>query len=244
MTELYNQMISRQKEIFTENQQEKIRNTPVLVIGCGGLGGTVIEQLVRAGFENLTIVDQDVFDKTNLNRQIRSNLDTIDKSKVETAKKESLKINPNLNITGYDTTITPENISQIFKGNDIVIDAVDNVYTRVMISREARKQNMAFIHWAVETTVGQLTIITNDTPSYEELFKLKSNGKTLDKSKEYLLGISTKKPQVLGTTPAIFGALEVNETIKYILESKDALFAPKVLLWDIFDMTSFRIIDF
>ena len=228
MTELYNQMISRQKEVFTESQQEKIRNTPVLVIGCGGLGGTVIEQLVRAGFENLTIVDQDVFDK----------------SKVETAKKESLKINPNLNITGYDTTITPENISQIFKGNDIVIDAVDNVYTRVMISREARKQNMAFIHCAVETTVGQLTIITNDTPSYEELFKLKSNGKTLDKSKEYLLGISTKKPQVLGTTPAIFGALEVNETIKYILESKDALFAPKVLLWDIFDMTSFRIIDF
>ena len=56
MTELYNQMISRQKEVFTESQQEKIRNTPVLVIGCGGLGGTVIEQLVRAGFEKVIFI--------------------------------------------------------------------------------------------------------------------------------------------------------------------------------------------
>lgn len=244
MTDLYNQMISRQKEVFTDNEQQKLKNTPIVVVGCGGLGGTVIEQLVRAGFENLTIIDQDVFDKTNLNRQIRSNLDTIGKSKVETTKNEMLKINPNLNITSYDTTITPDNISEIFEGNDIVIDAVDNVYTRVMISREAYNQNMAFVHCAVETTVGQLTVTTKDTPSYEELFKLKSIGKSLEESKDYLLSLSTKKPQVLGSTPAIFGALEVNETIKYILNDENTIIAPKVLLWDIFDISSFRVLDF
>lgn len=244
MTDLYNQMISRQKEVFTDNEQQKLRNTPVVVVGCGGLGGTIIEQLVRAGFENLTIIDQDVFDKTNLNRQIRSNLDTIGKSKVETTKNAMLKINPNLNITSYDSTVTPENISEIFEGNDIVIDAVDNVYTRVMISREAYSQDMAFVHCAVETTVGQLTVTTKDTPSYEELFKLKSVGKSLEESRDYLLGLSTEKPQVLGSTPAIFGALEVNETIKYILNDENTIIAPRVLLWDIFDIGSFRVLDF
>ncbi|WP_455645371.1 HesA/MoeB/ThiF family protein [Methanosphaera sp.] len=244
MTELYNQMISRQIEVFTPEEQEKIRTTPVTVLGCGGLGGTIIEQLVRTGFENITIIDQDVFDKTNLNRQIRSNIDTIDKSKVEITKEAMLKINPNLNITGHDLTITPTNISEILQGTEILIDAVDNVYTRVMISREAKKQGITFIHSAVEKTLGQLTVIDSTTPSYEELFKLKSYGKTLEESKEYLLNISTKKPQVLGITPSIFGALEVNETIKYILNRDEVVLAPKILLWDIFDISSFRIIEF
>ncbi|OED30285.1 HesA/MoeB/ThiF family protein [Methanosphaera sp. WGK6] len=244
MIELYNQMISRQIEVFTPEEQEKLRTTPVTVLGCGGLGGTIIEQLVRTGFENITIIDQDVFDKTNLNRQIRSNLDTINKSKVEITKEAMLKINPNLNIIGYDLTITPSNIAEVLEGTEVLIDAVDNVYTRVMISREAKKQGIAFIHSAVEKTLGQLTVIDSTTPSYEELFKLKSYGKTLDESKEYLLNISTKKPQVLGITPSIFGALEVNETIKYILKRDDIVLAPKILLWDIFDISSFRIIEF
>ena len=67
MVNLYDEMITRQKEIFTTTQQEKLKNTPVCIIGCGGLGGSVIEQLIRVGFENLTIVDEDVFDKTNMN---------------------------------------------------------------------------------------------------------------------------------------------------------------------------------
>lgn len=244
MTELYNQMISRQIEVFTNEEQEKLKNTPVAVMGCGGLGGTIIEQLVRAGFENLTIIDQDVFDKTNLNRQIRSNLDTINKSKVNITKESALKINPDVNITGYDFTITPENISDVFKGNEILIDAVDNVYTRVMISREARKQNITFIHSAVDKTLGQLTVFDSSTPSYEELFNLKSQDNSLTDSKDYLLRLSAKKPQVLGITPAIFGSLEVNETIKYILDKDDKILAPRVLLWDLFDISSFRIVDF
>ena len=87
MNNLYNDLISRQKEVFSEEEQETLRTTPVAIMGCGGLGGTVIEQFVRAGFEQLTIIDQDVFDETNLNRQIRSNLDSIGKSKVQTTKK-------------------------------------------------------------------------------------------------------------------------------------------------------------
>lgn len=245
MLDIYDEMISRQKEIFTNEEQELLRTTPVVIVGCGGLGGTIIEQFVRAGFEQLTIVDQDVFDKTNLNRQIRSNLDTIDKSKVESTKKAMEKINPNVNITGYDMTITQDNISEVFEKSKILVDAVDNVYTRVLISREAKKQGMVFVHSAVEKTSGQLSVFEPDSISYEELFKLKSVNKPLnDETKDYLLSISAKKPQVLGTTPSIFAALQVNETIKYILGRKETVLAPTVLMWDLFNISSFRLIDF
>lgn len=243
--DVYQNMISRQKEIFSEEEQEILRTTPIVIIGCGGLGGTIIEQFVRAGFEELTIVDQDVFDETNLNRQVRSNLDTVGKSKVKITKSAMEQINPNINITDYDLTIDEKNISKILKGNKILVDAVDNVYTRVLISREAKQQSMVFVHSAVEKTMGQLSVFEPNSVSYEELFRLKSVDKALDDDvKNYLLSISAKKPQVLGVTPSIFGSLQVNETIKYILNKKDVVLAPKVLMWDLFNMSSFRFIEF
>lgn len=243
--DVYQNMISRQKEIFSEEEQEILRTTPIVIIGCGGLGGTIIEQFVRAGFEELTIVDQDVFDETNLNRQVRSNLDTVGKSKVKITKSAMEQINPNINITDYDLTIDEKNISKILKGNKILVDAVDNVYTRVLISREAKQQGMVFVHSAVEKTMGQLSVFEPNSVSYEELFRLKSVDKALDNDvKNYLLSISAKKPQVLGVTPSIFGSLQVNETIKYILNKKDVVLAPKVLMWDLFNMSSFRLIKF
>ncbi|WP_292474886.1 HesA/MoeB/ThiF family protein [Methanosphaera sp.] len=243
--DVYQNLISRQKEIFSEEEQEILRTTPIVIIGCGGLGGTIIEQFVRAGFEELTIVDQDVFDETNLNRQVRSNLDTVGKSKVKITKSAMEQINPNINITDYDLTIDEKNISKILKGNKILVDAVDNVYTRVLISREAKQQGMVFVHSAVEKTMGQLSVFEPNSVSYEELFRLKSVDKALDDDvKNYLLSISAKKPQVLGVTPSIFGSLQVNETIKYILNKKDVVLAPKVLMWDLFNMSSFRLIKF
>ena len=243
--DVYQNMISRQKEIFSEEEQEILRTTPIVIIGCGGLGGTIIEQFVRAGFEELTIVDQDVFNETNLNRQVRSNLGTVGKSKVKITKSAMEQINPNINITDYDLTIDEKNISKILKGNKILVDAVDNVYTRVLISREAKQQGMVFVHSAVEKTMGQLSVFEPNSVSYEELFRLKSVDKSLDDDvKNYLLSISAKKPQVLGVTPSIFGSLQVNETIKYILNKKDVVLAPKVLMWDLFNMSSFRLIEF
>lgn len=243
--DLYNQMISRQVEIFNKEQQNILKTTHVTVFGCGGLGGTVIEQLVRAGFENIAVIDQDVFDKTNFNRQIRSNLDTVGKSKAQTVVKESLKINPNINMTCYDETITQDNIESILNSTDVLLDAVDNVYTRVVMSRACKKLKIPFVHAAVERTQGQLTIFKPEGPSYEEIFKLKSCCNELDDEIiSYLKKISSKKPQVLGVTASIFAALEVNETIKYLLNVDDVVFAPRVMLWDIFDLSSLRIIEF
>ena len=104
---------------------------------------------------------------------------------------------------------------------------------------------MVFVHSAVEKTMGQLSVFEPNSVSYEELFRLKSVDKALDDDvKNYLLSISAKKPQVLGVTPSIFGSLQVNETIKYILNKKDVVLAPKVLMWDLFNISSFRLIEF
>ncbi len=243
MSQLYEEMISRQKDIINKEDQETIRNSKVTVIGCGGLGGSIIELLVRTGFENLTIVDEDVFDMTNFNRQIRSNLDTLNKPKARITKQHALKINPKANINEVCTKVTPDNIQEIIEGSDVVIDALDNVYTRVALSRKARELGISMVHAAVDKTMGQLTVFNRNTPSYEELFKLKSIDKPLVDSKDYLDTISQEKPQVLSTTPFMFASLEVNETIKLLTKDDNILYAPKVLIWNPWDF-SYRIIEF
>lgn len=245
MAELYENLISRQIKIFSSQEQEKLRYTKVTVVGCGGLGGSVIEQLVRAGFENIKIIDCDVFDQTNLNRQIRSNLDTIGQSKVQVTKSAMLKINPNIVVDVFEGIINQKNAYKILGDSDIVIDAVDNVLTRVIISRACKELGIPFVHAAVEITQGQLSIFTKESPSYEELFNLKSKNKELTEEVEnYLLKISSKKPQVLGTTAAVFGNLEVIETIKFILNKEYLIVSPNVLMGDVLNMASFEIINF
>lgn len=245
MAELYENLISRQIKIFSSQEQEKLRYTKVTVVGCGGLGGSVIEQLVRAGFENIKIIDCDVFDQTNLNRQIRSNLDTIGQSKVQVTKSAMLKINPNIVVDVFEGIINQKNAYKILDDSDIVIDAVDNVLTRVIISRACKELGIPFVHAAIEITQGQLSIFTKESPSYEELFNLKSKNKELTEEVEnYLLKISSKKPQVLGTTAAVFGNLEVIETIKFILNKEYLIVSPNVLMGDVLNMASFEIINF
>lgn len=243
MVNLYDEMITRQKEIFTTTQQEKLKNTPVCIIGCGGLGGSVIEQLIRVGFENLTIVDEDVFDKTNMNRQLRSNIDTIDKPKSQITKTYIKKINPDANITSYNMKVDMGNVSDIISNSKIVIDAVDNIFTRVLISRFCYDNKLLFIHAAIDETTGQITSFNHNTPTYEELFNLKSKNMSINEACEYYNNINFRKPQVLGTIAAIFGCLEVNEVIKHVLKLDDRILAPNLLQWDVFSPLSLDIIE-
>ncbi|MBQ6444430.1 MAG: ThiF family adenylyltransferase [Methanosphaera sp.] len=93
-------------------------------------------------------------DETNLNRQIRSNTTTIGKQKVEVVKEESIKINPNLNMTLNNVVIDEENISSLINSNDLLIDAVGNGYISVLMSRACQSLNIPLVHAAVETTQG------------------------------------------------------------------------------------------
>lgn len=127
-------MFARLEKILTKEEFEKIKNLNILLVGIGGVGGYTLEALVRMGVENITIVDYDIIDITNLNRQIITTNENIDNSKVLEAKKRALSINPNINITTIDENINKDNYLSLFKTHyDFVIDACDTVTTKLLL---------------------------------------------------------------------------------------------------------------
>ncbi len=124
----------------------KIKDTKVLVLGIGGVGGYTILSLIRSGIENITIVDYDTIDITNLNRQIITNINNIGMKKTNIMKEEILKINPNCNITIIDKKIDIDNYKELFKDNiDYVIDACDTIKVKEKVIEYCLLNNIKII---------------------------------------------------------------------------------------------------
>ena len=124
----------------------KLHNSKILLIGVGGVGGYVLECLVRSGIENITIIDPDDVEITNLNRQIISTEDTIGLSKVEVASKRSLKINSNCHITTIKDRLNEDNISNILNNNyDYVIDACDDVKAKIALIKYTKDHQIKLV---------------------------------------------------------------------------------------------------
>lgn len=125
---------------------DKIKNQRIVVLGVGGVGSFVVESLVRSGVENITIIDFDVIDITNLNRQLMTNLDNIGKSKVDEIEKRALKINKNIKIKKIKDFITPENIDNIFIDDiDYFIDCCDSIKTKEAVILKCLEKRIKFI---------------------------------------------------------------------------------------------------
>lgn len=117
-------------QALSEKECSQLQNKRVCVVGCGGLGGYVISNLARIGVENLTIVDYDVFDETNLNRQIFSNENNLGKAKVDVIKENLDLINSRVKISSVKEKLTKDNASFIIKNHDCVVDCLDNFEAR------------------------------------------------------------------------------------------------------------------
>ncbi|MDL2271260.1 HesA/MoeB/ThiF family protein, partial [Methanobrevibacter sp. OttesenSCG-928-I08] len=239
MPERFNEMgyweiITRQMSIVTKSKQEKFKNSKIAVIGCGGIGGAAIEMLARMGVGELNIVDSDSFDMSNLNRQVMSSIDTLNLSKSEVTKEKIRLINPYVKVNAFTEEVNENNIEKIVKDCDVVIDALDNILTRIIISRYAYKNKIPFIHGAIHGTMGQLTTFTDETISYEELFSLNSFNKELNSEiRKEIENISTDLPPVIGPVPNIIGCLEAMETFKLITGVGEVTLAPKILKFDL-----------
>ena len=139
-------MLDRLKLILDEDIIAKFKNIKVLIIGIGGVGGYALESLVRSGFENITIVDKDIVDESNLNRQIISLNSNIGKSKVDAAKMRCLDINPNCNINTINEFILEDNIDLLNLSDfDYIIDACDTITTKILIIDYCTKNNIKLI---------------------------------------------------------------------------------------------------
>ena len=139
-------MLDRLKLILNKDIINIFKNTRVLLIGIGGVGGYALECLIRSGFKNITIVDKDVVDNSNLNRQIISLNSNLNKSKVEVAKKRCLDINPEANITTINDFILEDNINSLNLSNfDYIIDACDTITTKILLIDYCTKNNIKLI---------------------------------------------------------------------------------------------------
>lgn len=140
------QNLSRLELIINKEQIEKIKQKNILLIGLGGVGGYAFETLVRSGISNITIVDGDKFEGSNLNRQVLSFHSTLNQNKTDVAQTRALDINPNINITKITKVLTPTNLKEIdFNNYDYVIDACDTISIKKEIIRTCTKNNIKFI---------------------------------------------------------------------------------------------------
>lgn len=136
---------SREELIIGKEVVEKLHNKKVAIFGLGGVGSYVLEGLVRSGIENLVLVDKDVFDITNLNRQLLATHKTIGKPKVKIAKERALDINPNANIEIHQEFFLPETEGILDDTIDYIVDCVDTVTAKIELVLRANKLNIPII---------------------------------------------------------------------------------------------------
>jgi len=250
MSEEYNEtvyweIIDRQKEILNKKEQMKLKNSIVTVIGCGGIGGAVIEMMTRMGVCHLKIVDKDKFDISNINRQLMSSMDSIGLPKTDVTKDMITSINPFVKVETFNTELNQENVNEIIAGSSVVVDALDNLTARIITSRCALKLRIPFIHGAIHGTMGQITTFTHETPSYEETFKLSSYGKDLDKDVLKEVKKLTKAvPPVIGPIPNIVGCIQAFEIVKILTDRGHIINAPEVLIFDLMKKKPFSVVKF
>ncbi len=200
---------------FIENK--KLREFKVCVIGCGGLGGYIIEMLARIGIGHITVVDGDVFDETNLNRQILCIENNIGRSKVKAAKKRVSRINSKVVVETYEENLTYINGENIINEHSLVIDAVDNIETKLTIQELCKLKKIPLVHGAISGWYGQVCVIYPGDDTLNYLYK--------DKRVDNSLG----NPSF---TPANIAAIQVSEGIKVLL-NKGEILRGKVLLIDL-----------
>ena len=173
----------------------------VCVIGCGGLGGYVLEHLARIGVGYITAVDGDVFDESNLNRQILSSEALIGTPKADAVARHIGEINSMIQVHPVNCFLTEENAEGLIMGHDLVIDALDSPAARIILSAACTKQGITMIHGAVSGWNGQVAVIRPGSRFMENLYQ----GAEPDRS-----------PSTLSFTPAVAASIEVAEAVKVL----------------------------
>ena len=239
----YWEIASRQMSIVTRSEQERFKDAKITVIGCGGIGGETIEMLARMGIGELVLVDEDAYDLSNLNRQTLATITDLGLVKSEVAAEKVRQINPYVKTTTFNEHVDQTNIDKVIGDSNIVIDALDNVLTRVIVSRKAAENGIPYIHGAIHGTLGQITVfLPNSEKTYEEMFNLPSVGKELnDETVKALKNVTSGVPPVIGPTPNLIGCLEAMEAYKIITGVGKVTVAPKILTFDLLDLGSFSL---
>lgn len=202
-----------------EAGQLKLLDSKVLLIGAGGLGSPAAYYLAAAGVGTIGLVDHDVVDRSNLQRQILHTDARVGMPKVESARVALEALNPRIEVIGYRTHLDSSNVEEILSGYDVVVDGTDNLATRFLINDACVKLGKPNVHAAVYRFEGQITVFW---PAYD-----KQHGNCyrcmFPEPPPPEFAPSCAEAGVLGVMPGIFGLLQAIETIKILLDLGDPL---------------------
>lgn len=192
-----------------ETGQQKLLDSKVLLLGAGGLGSPAALYLAAAGVGTLGIIDMDVVDASNLQRQILHNMDRIGDRKVDSAKKTLTSLNPDVNVVTYDVRLDATNVMDILSGYDAVVDGTDNFPTRFLVNDASVKLGIPVVHGSIFRFEGMVTVFDpKNGPTYRDM---------VPEPPPAELAPSCAEAGVLGVLPGIVGSIQAIETIKLLL---------------------------
>jgi molybdopterin/thiamine biosynthesis adenylyltransferase/rhodanese-related sulfurtransferase len=210
--------------------QAKLLESKVLCIGAGGLGSPAALYLAAAGVGTIGIIDMDVVDTSNLQRQILHNMDRVGERKVDSAKKTLTALNPDVNVVTYDVRLGADNILDIFAGYDVILDGTDNFPTRYLVNDASLKLDIPVVHGSIFRFEGQASVyLPHQGPCYRC---------QVPEPPPAELAPSCAEAGVLGVLPGIIGSIQAMETIKLLLGIGEPL-AGRLLAYDALE-ESFR----
>jgi len=195
--------------------QKKINEGRVLIAGAGGLGSPAAFYLAAAGVGTIGIIDYDVVDISNLQRQILHTTKDIGRPKVDSAREKLISLNPECNVVSYRERLTTNNINEFIKDYDVIVDGVDNFPTRFMVNDACVMAGKVFIHGGVLGFVGQtFTVVPGKGPCLRCILREPPPPGSVP---------SCSEAGVLGVLAGIIGVIQATEVLKYLLGKGDLL---------------------
>ncbi len=215
------------KEIGFKGQL-KLKNTSVICIGAGGLGSSVLLYLAASGIGRIGIVDNDQVEKSNLQRQIIHETNTVGNLKINSAQERIKRFNPNIEVITFNKRINSENVIEIIKDFDIICDCSDNFGTRYLINDACLILNKALVFGSVQGFEGQISVfnLNKKSPNLRDLLPESPVKNSIPSCEEF---------GVVGVSTGLIGILQVNEIIKIILK-KGEILDGKIMIFDLLNM--------
>lgn len=198
-----------------EAGQQKLLDSRVLLLGAGGLGSPAALYLAAAGVGTLGILDMDVVDASNLQRQILHNMDSLGQRKVDSAKARITAMNPDVNVVTYDVRLGADNILDIFDGYDVIVDGTDNFPTRYLVNDASLVKRIPVVHGSIFRFEGQATVFAPFVGPCYRCF--------VPEPPPAELAPSCSEAGVLGVLCGIVGSIQAMEAIKLLLDLGDPL---------------------
>ena len=186
---------------LSEEECNSLRQKRVLVVGCGGLGGYVVDMLARIGVGSIRMVDGDVFEATNLNRQLLSEVPLLGRKKALVAAERVARVNPDVVAEAVEIFLTEENASDLIRGCDVVMDALDNLPSRRILSAACEKAGIPYVYGAIQGWIAQAAVSMPGDGLIQKLFPEE---------------VEIRDKSVLSFTPALCASIQVSLCVKLL----------------------------